>query len=65
MQLDLLHEQAQRARAARPPDQLTVEIYQPGSCLVLSYWHGLARSDFQATLLATGKLQRCCNVTYC
>ncbi|KAF5401195.1 hypothetical protein PHET_05453 [Paragonimus heterotremus] len=57
LQLDVLHEQAQRARATRPIDQLIVEAYRPGHSLVLSYWHALSRNHFQAQLGLDGKLQ--------
>ncbi|OON16147.1 hypothetical protein X801_08043, partial [Opisthorchis viverrini] len=57
LQLDVLHEQAQRARAKRPADQLVIEAYRPGHSMVLSYWHTLSRNQFQAQLCLDGKLQ--------
>ncbi|TGZ63489.1 hypothetical protein CRM22_006897 [Opisthorchis felineus] len=57
LQLDVLHEQAQRARAKRPADQLVIEAYRPGHSMVLSYWHTLSRNQFQAQLSLDGKLQ--------
>ncbi|CAH8494023.1 unnamed protein product [Dicrocoelium dendriticum] len=57
LQLDVLHEQAQRARTRRPPDQFVIEAYRPGQNLVISYWHALSVNQFQAQLNLSGKLQ--------
>ncbi|CAH8562789.1 unnamed protein product [Schistosoma turkestanicum] len=56
LQLDMLHEQAQRARSKRPPDQLTIEAYRPSRCLSISYWHGLARTQYNSVMALDGKL---------
>ncbi|VDP37603.1 unnamed protein product [Schistosoma mattheei] len=56
LQLDMLHEQAQRARSKRPPDQLTIEAYRPSRCLSISYWHGLARTQYNSVMGLDGKL---------
>ncbi|CAH8616353.1 unnamed protein product [Heterobilharzia americana] len=56
LQLDLLHEQAQRARSKRSADQLTVEAYRPSRCLSISYWHGLARTQYNSVMSLDGKL---------
>lgn len=52
----MLHEQAQRARSKRPPDQLTIEAYRPSRCLSISYWHGLARTQYNSVMGLDGKL---------
>ncbi|KAH8862930.1 Mediator of RNA polymerase II transcription subunit 14 [Schistosoma japonicum] len=56
LQLDMLHEQAQRARSRRPSDQLTIEAYRPSRCLSISYWHGLARTQYNSVMGLDGKL---------
>ncbi|TNN08244.1 Mediator of RNA polymerase II transcription subunit 14 [Schistosoma japonicum] len=47
---------AQRARSRRPSDQLTIEAYRPSRCLSISYWHGLARTQYNSVMGLDGKL---------
>ncbi|CAH8868183.1 unnamed protein product [Trichobilharzia szidati] len=56
LQLDMLHEQAQRIRSKRSPDQFTIEAYRPSRCLSICYWHGLARTQYNSIMSLDGKL---------
>ncbi|KAL3315195.1 Mediator of RNA polymerase II transcription subunit 14 [Cichlidogyrus casuarinus] len=56
LQLDLLHEQAQKSKNRRFDGQMFIESYKPGHSMCVSYWRELAKNNFHASLQADGKL---------